>query len=697
MTTGARHPLARTACTALVLTLSAITAIARQTGSAPLPPPAPAAAPAASSAAAPLAQAAAPLPPQPAAAFIPQGPLIQHRERGDLVFDGIPPADAGLAARLARYQQSRGATFLDWLADGSLIASTRFGDTEQVHRVNAPLGMREQLTFYSDPIEWARGAKSGTGFVFLKDHAGDDNAQVYYHPGSGEPRQLTHGSFIHGSTVWAHDGKRVAFYGNDRDSLSYDVYVADVTSGAAPQLVVGGREDTWYPLDWSPDDSKLLVWRYLSSSESYLYLADVATGALTPLEQKPLKAGIRMAKFDPAGRGVYVVTDEDGEFAQLKLKDLITHDSRRVSPDVSWDVEDFDVSADGRYIAYVLNEDGRSHLAVLDRGSKQTLAPAGLPEGRIGNPRFDRTGRKLAMTVDSPTSPRDVWVYELEKESVTRWTHSEAGPLDVRTFVAPELVRYPTWDRVGGHERRLSAYVYRPAQASGPVPVLIDIHGGPEAQYRPEWDPFVQFLVNELGYAVVAPNVRGSSGYGKSFLTLDNGMLREDAVRDIGSLIVWIGVQSGFDRDHVVVMGGSYGGYLALAALVTYGDRLRGAIDLAGISNFVTFLRSTSGYRRDWRRTEYGDERDSNTRVFLERISPLTNATRIRKPVFVAAGQNDPRVPISESEQLVWRVRSGGGEVWYLVAKDEGHGFLKKPNRDEYLLTAATFLQKLAH
>jgi dipeptidyl aminopeptidase/acylaminoacyl peptidase len=697
MTIGARHALARTACTAFVLALSAVTAIARQTGSAPLPPPGAAAAPPASSAAAPLAQAAAPLPPQPAAAFIPQGPLIQHRERGNLVFDGIPPADAGLAARLARYQQSRGATFLDWLADGSLIASTRFGDTEQVHRVNAPLGMREQLTFYSDPIEWARGAKSGKGFVFLKDHAGDDNAQVYYHPGSGEPRQLTHGSFIHGSTVWAHDGKRVAFYGNDRDSLSYDVYVADVTSSAAPQLVVGGRQDTWYPLDWSSDDSKLLVWRYLSSSESYLYLADVATGALTPLEQKPLKAGIRMAKFDPAGRGVYVVTDEDSEFAQLKFKDLITHESRRVSPDVSWDVEDFDVSADGRYIAYVLNEDGRSRLAVLDRESKQTLAPAGLPEGRIGNPRFDRTGRRLAMTVDSPTSPRDVWVYEIEKDSVTRWTHSEPGPLDVAAFVAPELVRYPTWDRVGGHERRLSAYVYRPAQASGAVPVLIDIHGGPEAQYRPEWDPFVQFLVNELGYAVVAPNVRGSSGYGKTFLTLDNGVLREDAVRDIGSLLVWIGVQSGFDRDHVVVMGGSYGGYMALAALVTYGDRLRGAIDLAGISNFVTFLRNTSGYRRDWRRTEYGDERDSNTRVFLERISPLTNATRIRKPVFVAAGQNDPRVPISESEQLVWRVRSGGGEVWYLVAKDEGHGFLKKSNRDEYLLTAATFLQKLAH
>ena len=686
MTTSALHSLTRTACSALIFALSAGAGLARQTG--PEAPPEPSTT---------LAQPAAPLSPQPAPAFIPQTPVTQHRERGNLVFDGIPPADPALAARLARYQQSRGATFLDWLADGSLLVSTRFGDTEQVHRVSAPLGMREQLTFYSDPIEWARGAKSGKGFAFLKDHAGDDNAQVYYHPGVGEPRQLTQGNFIHGSLVWAHDGKRVAFYGNERDSLSYDVYVADVTSSGVPQLLVGGHEDTWYPLDWSPDDSKLLVWRYLSSSESYLYLADVASGTLTPLEQKPVKAGIRMAKFDPAGRGVYVVTDEDSEFAQLKFKDLITHDKRRVTADLSWDVEDFDVSPDGRYLAYVVNEDGRSRVAVLDRESKQTLAPAGLPEGRIGNPRFDRTGRKLAMTVDAPTSPRDVWVYELDRDSVTRWTHSEAGPVDVGTFVAPELIRYPTWDRVGGHERRLSAYVYRPPQSSGPVPVVIDIHGGPEAQYRPEWDPFVQFLVHELGYAVIAPNVRGSSGYGKSFLALDNGVLREDAVRDIGSLLVWVGVQSGFDRDHVVVMGGSYGGYMALAALVTYGERLRGGIDLAGISNFVTFLRGTSGYRRDWRRTEYGDERDTNMRVFLERISPLTNATRIHKPLLVAAGQNDPRVPVSESEQLVWRVRSSGGEVWYLVAKDEGHGFLRKANRDEYLLTAASFLQKLAH
>src|SRR5579862_9519994 len=225
-----------------------------------------------------------------------QAPASSHREQGSLVLENVPASDAALLERLARYQQSRQATFLDWLPDGGMLVSTRFGETEQVHRVAAPLAMREQLTYYPDPISWARAAKSGGGFVFLKDHAGDENAQLFYQGPQGPARALTQGAFIHGSAVWAHDGKRVAFYGNDRDSLSYDVYVADVTSAATPQLVVGGHEDTWYPLDWSPDDSQLLVWKFVSLTESYLYLADVATGTLTPLDDGKKKAGIRYAK-----------------------------------------------------------------------------------------------------------------------------------------------------------------------------------------------------------------------------------------------------------------------------------------------------------------------------------------------------------------------------------------------------------------
>ncbi|HXY97752.1 MAG TPA: S9 family peptidase [Steroidobacteraceae bacterium] len=631
---------------------------------------------------------------QPAAPPVWMPPLLPRRERGNLLYDNIPSPDPALAARLHRYLESRQATLLDWLPDGSLLIATRFGDTEQVHRVASPMAAREQLTFYGEPVSVARAADSG-GFVFLKDQGGNENSQVYYRSADGGVRELTHGDFIHGSPVWAHDGKRVAFFGNDRDGVSNDVYVADVTSGAAPQLLVGGRQDTWYPLDWSADDARLLVMRFVSSSESYLYVADVASGTLTPLDTSGHRIGIGAAKFVPGGRGVYVLSDEDGEFLSLRLLDPVTHEARRITPELGWDVEEFDVSPDGRYLAYVVDQDGRSHLTLLDTERHAETSAVGLPEGVITRVLFDRAGRRLGVSVESPGAPRDVWSWDLEHERLERWTHSEPGPLDSRTLVAPELIHYPTWDRVAGHPRLLSAYVYRPRNTVH-CPVVIDIHGGPESQFRPGWEPFIQFLVNELGYAVVAPNVRGSSGYGKGFLALDNGELREDAVRDIGSLLVWIGAQPAFDRERISVMGASYGGYMALASLVAYGERLRGGIDVVGISNFVTFLTHTSAYRRDQRRAEYGDERDPHMRVFLERISPLTNASRIKRPLLVVEGLNDPRVPASESEQLVWRVRAAGGEVWYLTAKDEGHGFRKKANRDAYLETAATFLQKLS-
>ena len=643
---------------------------------------------------------------QAAAAADLASPDLPHVERGNLIFEGIPRPDPEIAAHLQRYQQSRSATFLDWLPDGGMLIATRFGDVEQVHRLAAPLGMREQLTYSSDPITVARAAPTApsTRFVFLQDEGGDENSEVYYYAGPGDVRQLTHGKFIHGNPLWSHDGKHVAFYGSDRDGASYDIYLADIDSTAPaptapppapPRLIVGGQQDTWYPLDWSVDDRKLLLWKYLSISESYLYIADIYTGTLTPVDDSGHKVGISAAKFAPDGRGVYVVSDEDSEFQQLRYVDPVSHDVRKITQNIQWDVERFDVSSDGRYIAYVVNEDGRSRLTVLDTVQKLELSPAGLPEGRIINVHFDRAGKRLAITAESSRSPADVYVFDVEHSKLERWTHSETGPVDPNTFVAAELVRYPTWDRVNGKQRMLSAYVYRPRTA-GPYPVVIDIHGGPEAQSRAEWDPFTQYLVNELGYAVIAPNVRGSSGYGKTFLKLDNGVLREDAVRDIGSLLVWIGLQPVFDRDHVIVMGGSYGGYMALASLALYSDRLRGGVDTVGISNFVSFLSGTAPYRQDLRRSEYGDERDPKMRAFLERISPLNNASSIRKPLLVVQGLNDPRVPASESLQMVYRIRSNGGEVWYLAAKDEGHGFRKKVNRDVYLETVAQFLQRLA-
>jgi dipeptidyl aminopeptidase/acylaminoacyl peptidase len=616
-----------------------------------------------------------------------------HQERGNLVLEGIPAGDPALRARLERYLHARQATFLDWLPDGAMLVATRLGDVEQVHRIAAPLGMREQLTFYPEPVSVARApqAAGASGFAFLKDEGGDDDAQVYYCDlAEHTTRALTSGKSVHGSLTWSQDGKHLAFYGNDRDPASFDVYVTDLAGAGAPRLLVSAHDETWYPLDWSPDDRKLLLWKYYSVSESYLYVADAASGAVTPLEKSSRKIGIHGARFAPDGRGVYVVSDEDGEFAQLRYVDLVTHESRKLTANVPWDIEAFDASSDGRYLAYVANVDGVSHLTIIDNTQKLTLSPPGVLEGRIANLRFDRVGHRLAFSAGNAQTPRDVYVYDLQKNALERWTRSELGPLDPRTLVAAELVHYPTWDR-----RAISGYVYRP-RTPGAHPVLIYFHGGPEQQYRPEFDAFMQFLVNELGYAVIAPNVRGSSGYGKSFMALDNGELREDAVKDVGSLLVWIGLQKELDRDRVAVMGGSYGGYLALASLAAYNDRLRGGIDIAGISNFVTYLSNTAVYRRDLRRAEYGDERDTRMRAFLSRVSPLTNAASIRKPLLIVQGLNDARVPRSESEQLVARIRAGGGDVWYLAAKDEGHGFKKQANREVYLSTAALFLERLA-
>jgi len=626
-----------------------------------------------------------------------RAPTPVRQERGNLVLDGIPAADPALAARLERYLHARDASFLDWLSDGGMLIATRFGDVEEIHRLAAPLGMREQLTFYPEPISVARAAQTpgAEGFAFLKDQGGDENAQVYYYRlADHSVRLITDGKSLHGSVIWSHDGQRIAFYGNDRDGVRFDVYVADI-GGGAPRLIIGGGTDTWYPLDWSIDDRKLLVQKYYSISESYLYIADTATGALTPLDKSNRKMGIRSARFAPDGRGVYVVSDEDGEFAQLHYVDTVTHESRKLTAHIPWDIDSFDASSDGRYLAYVANADGVSRLTLIDNTQKLEIIPPGIPDGHISNVRFDRSGRRLAFSAETAQTPRDAYVYDLKSNAVERWSRSETGPVDAGTFVSAERIRYPTWDRVDGQPRLISAYVYQP-RTSGPHPVIINIHGGPESQYRPDFDAFTQFLVNELGYVVIAPNVRGSAGYGKSFLALDNGVLREDAVKDIGSLLVWIGLQRDLDRDRVVVMGGSYGGYMALASLAAYNDRLRGGIDVVGISNFVSFLSGTSAYRRDLRRAEYGDERDTRMRGFLSRISPLTNAASIRRPLLVVQGLNDPRVPRAESEQLVARIRAGGGEVWYLAAKDEGHGFRKKTNRDFYLQTAAMFLQGLA-
>jgi dipeptidyl aminopeptidase/acylaminoacyl peptidase len=616
-----------------------------------------------------------------------------HRIDGTLVFDGIPRPDPTLEREVRRYEQWRQARFLDWLPDGSMLIASRFGREEQVHRLASPLGMREQLTFGGGPVTAARAPASGARFVFVRDSDGFPELYDYQSPGS--IHALTRGHYLHGSPLWAHDGKRIAFFGTDRNGVSYDIYVADIAAGTEPRLVVAGATGTWRPLDWSADDRQLLLLNSLSPEESQLDVAEVATGALTPVAVPA--ARITAARFAPDGVGFYLISNAQSDFEQLLYYNPITKVTRRVSADIPWDVEEFAVSAGGHYVAYVMNEDGESRLAVLDTLRNLTFTPPGLAVGRIENIRFDDSGEKLAFSYESARSPRDVYVYDVAQGIVTRWTQSELGPLDRASLARAQLIHFPTWDRFGLHRRLLSAYVYLPRGPS-PCPVLIALPGDRQlySEFRPGWNPFIQFVVNDLGYAVIAPNVRGSSGYGKAFRALDGGKLRDDAVRDVGALLVWIGLQPGLDSHRVAIMGHSYGGFLALASLAIYGDHLAGAIDVAGIANLVDFVGHSPAAERAQRIAEFGDVQDADMRAFLDDISPLDNVARIHRPVLVVQGLDAPGSRAADSQQLVWRLRSEGNQAWYLSATDAGNDFTTPADRRAYLETAAQFLRMLA-
>jgi dipeptidyl aminopeptidase/acylaminoacyl peptidase len=620
-------------------------------------------------------------------------------ERGALTYDNIPTIAPELVDQLAMYLNARQATPLGWSPNGHLLITTRFGDVPQLHVVENAAGTRRQLTFQREPITAASYSPDPgrDAYVYLKDAGGNENAQLYYQRSGEAAKLLTDGKSRNGSPVWSNGGREVAFFSTARDPASFDIDIVEPDTGALPRLVVtaDGPGAQWAPLDWSPDDRKLLVLKTVASDEAYLYVLDLGTGQKKEVDAYPGKVAIAGAKFSRDGQGVYYISDRDSEFSRLRYANLFTGERTVISVSLPWDVEELAISRDGHYLAYVGNEGGAAKLNLLDLRTHQDLAPPRLPiAGSIESLHFDAQGQRLAFGYAASNQPGDAFVLDVAHNQLEPWTRSEAGDVDLKKFVTPRLAQFPTFDRLDGKPRLMPVYVYEPA-GGGSHPVLLELHGGPEAQFRPGFFPWIEFVVNELGYAVVAPNVRGSSGYGKSYMALDNGILREDAVKDVGALLVWLGLQSNFDAKHIVVSGGSYGGYMALAAMVNYGDRLRGGVDVAGIADFVTFLGGTAPYRQNQRRAEYGDERDADMRAFLRRISPLTNADRITKPLLVVHGKNDPRVPVGEAEQMVNRIRLKGGEVWYLLAADEGHGYAKKQNRDAYYAVFAQFLTQM--
>jgi dipeptidyl aminopeptidase/acylaminoacyl peptidase len=616
----------------------------------------------------------------------------------NLVAEGIPAIPLDVAEETRRYTEFRSASLADWHpARRELLVSTRFGNTPQIHRVAAPGGARHQLTFFDEPINGATyEPRAGRYFLFTKDVGGNEFAQLYrYDLATGRATLLTDGGRSqNGGVRWSTGGDRVAYASTRRNGADRDVHVMDPLAPKGDRLVLQVSGGGWEPLDWSPDDRRLLVSEYVSVNQGRLWLVDVATTAKTELRPAGASDADTVAyggaRFSRDGRGVYLTTDRDGEFTRLGYLDLATRRLTPLTADIAWDVEEFEPAPDGRSVAFVTNEDGVSRLHLLDVATRRHRAVAGVPLGVISGLAWHRNGRDLGFTLASARATADVYSVDAAGGKLTRWTESELGGLVADSLAEPTLVRWKSFDG-----RPISGFYYRPpARFAGKRPVIINIHGGPEGQSRPTFLGRNNYFLEELGVAVIYPNVRGSTGYGKTFVKLDNGAKRYDSVRDIGALLDWIATRPELDASRVMVTGGSYGGFMTLATATTYNDRIRCALDVVGISNFNTFLKNTESYRRDLRRAEYGDERDPAMHDFFERTAPLNNAGKISKPLFVVQGGNDPRVPRTEAEQMVARVKQNGSPVWFLLAKDEGHGFRKKANVDYQFYATTTFVRR---
>ncbi|MFI5183446.1 MAG: S9 family peptidase [Vicinamibacteria bacterium] len=614
----------------------------------------------------------------------------------NLVLDGIPSIPAAIAESVGRYTEFRSASLQGWHpTNREMLITTRFGDTNQVHWIRMPGGDRRQMTFFKERISKASFPRRSDGyFVFAMDKGGNEFSQLYrYDVANGDVTLLTDGGRSqNGLGPWSHAGDLLAYGSTRRNGADRDVYVMDPRDPKTDRKVLEVTGGGWAPLDWSPDDKQLLVGEEISVNERYLWIVDVATGARRLVTPKGGAETVAYAgaRFGADGKSLYVATDKDSEFLRLARLDVESGAHTYLTSHISWDVESFEPSPDGKAIAFTTNEEGISVLHLLEIATGRERPVSGVPIGVIGALSWHASGKDLAFTLSQARSPADVFSIDVVKGAIDRWTESETGGLDMTGLPAPELVRWKSFDG-----KMISGFLYRPpARFIGKRPVLINIHGGPEGQTRPDFLGRGNYYLNELGIAILFPNVRGSTGYGKSFVKLDNGVLREDSVKDIGALFDWIATRDGLDAARVMVTGGSYGGYMTLAVATHYDDRLRCSLDVVGISNFVTFLEHTESYRRDLRRVEYGDERDPKMREFLLRISPVQNAARITKPLFVVQGQNDPRVPFTESEQMVETVKKPGTHVWYLKARDEGHGFGKKKNADFQFYATVAFMRE---
>jgi dipeptidyl aminopeptidase/acylaminoacyl peptidase len=616
------------------------------------------------------------------------------RPGDNLVVENIPPIPASIAEKANQYAEFRTAGFGDWNPmRREMLVTTRFADVPQIHMLKMPGGARTQLTFFPDRVGGSHFGPSESYFVFSKDVGGGEWYQFYrYDLGTGAVTLLTDGKSRNLGAHFAHNDNRFAYDSTRRTGQDTDIWTMDATDPKTDHMLLQLQGGGWSVLNWSPDNKKLLVHEEVSATESYLWLADVSSGQKTQLTPKAEghKIAYDDALFSKDGKGLYVTTDRDSEFLRLAYLDLATMKPVYLTPDIQWDVTGFDLSEDGKTLAFVTNEDGVSKLYLLNTASRRYRAVAGVPVGVIGGLRFHKNSRDLAFSVSSARAPSDVYSVDVTTGKIDRWTFSETGGLNTASFAEPKLIKWQTFDG-----KTLSGFLYSPdpKKFPGKRPIIVNIHGGPEGQSRPGFRGRDNYYTTELGVAVVFPNVRGSTGYGKTFLELDNGMHRDDTYKDVGALLDWIRQNPDLDGDKIMITGGSYGGHMTWAVATFYNDKICCALPVVGMSNLVTLLEHTEAYRRDLRRVEYGDERDPKMREYLEKIAPLNNSEKIHKPVFAVVGKNDPRVPWTESRQMLDKLKNSGVTTWFLMANDEGHGYAKKKNQDFQFYATVMFVR----
>ena len=605
-----------------------------------------------------------------------------------MAVDGAPQVPAALAAETRPYMEFRTAGFVGWnpVTRAALI-STRFGNVAQLHEVAAPLSMRRQISFEADTIAGASYAKkTGDVLVVQKDVGGSEFWQLYTLK-NGRLTLLTDGKSRNSINAWSQDGRWLAYTSTRRNGTDNDIYVVDPRDPKTNRLVAQVKGGGWALADFAPDGRTAVAVEYVSVTKSNLYLLDLASGMMTPIGDHKKDIAYSGADFAPNGT-LWVTSDEASDFQRLGTIDLNTGKFSVVAPEPKWDVDGFAISDDGKTIAYVVNAAGVDRLKLLDVASGKVRAAASIPAGTIGGLDFSPWGT-IGFSLASAKSPSDAYSLDPATLKLTRWTESETGGLDASQNVEPEFVEVKSFDGTP-----VSGFLYRPdpAKFPGKRPLIISIHGGPEGQSTPGFLGRNNYLINELGIALFYPNVRGSTGFGKAFVALDNGPFkREDSVKDIGAFLDWMAKDAKIDASRIAETGGSYGGYMCYAVAIRYGDRVKAANCVVAISSFVTFLQNTQSYRRDLRRVEYGDERDPKQLAKLIEISPLTRAKELKVPLMVVTGGNDPRVPPSEAAQMVAAVRANGVPAWSMVAANEGHGYSKKDNADYQFWTGLMF------